>query len=176
MKKVWDLCSTHICLIGVRARAPSNFELISRILLISSVCASIIVEESQQSRKEDMVWYAGFSPPACQSIAIWNPRGRLHGVQSLRLHECQRWRSNARSVTCTALDPVGLSDGLQTFEPRFSPAIAVAALFAATPPIVFWSRIFLNALKRSREEALEEQDRQDRLDRLVGRKGQARDR
>lgn len=50
-----------------------------------------------------------------------------------------------------------------TFEPQLNPAIAVAAAAAATPPILFWGRIFLSNMRRLEEErqrAEEEQRRQ----------------
>lgn len=65
---------------------------------------------------------------------------------------------------------------LTSFEPQLSPAVAVAAAFAAVPPLLFWVRIASNALKRQQEldraqQELEkaEAERQERLRKLTGR-------
>ena len=47
-------------------------------------------------------------------------------------------------------------DTPSSFEPRLSTEIAVAAAAAATPPLVFWARIALNARRVAREAADQE--------------------
>ena len=53
-----------------------------------------------------------------------------------------------------------------SFEPVLSPGIAVAAAAAATPPIVFWARIALNARRVAKEAEAKEAARLERLARL----------
>ena len=43
-----------------------------------------------------------------------------------------------------------------------NPWVAVAALAAALPPMIFWSRVFLNARRRLKEDEQKELDRQVR--------------
>ncbi len=53
--------------------------------------------------------------------------------------------------------------GLETFEPQLpGPAIAVAAAAAATPPILFWARIFQSAERRQRAIEAEQAAEQER--------------
>ena len=52
-----------------------------------------------------------------------------------------------------------MSQELQTFEPQMNPWVAVAALAAALPPVVFWGRVFLGARRRIREDEQKEVDR-----------------
>ena len=53
--------------------------------------------------------------------------------------------------------------GLETFEPLLpGPAIAVAAAAAATPPILFWARIFQSAERRQRAIEAEQAAEQER--------------
>jgi len=47
----------------------------------------------------------------------------------------------------------------QTFEPQMNPFVAVAALAAAVPPVLFWSRVFMSARKRMKEDAAKEEER-----------------
>ena len=50
----------------------------------------------------------------------------------------------------------------QHFEPRMNPWVAVAALAAALPPVLFWGRIFWNARARVKEDERKELERQVR--------------
>jgi hypothetical protein len=47
-----------------------------------------------------------------------------------------------------------------SFEPRMDPGIAVAAVAAAIPPILFWSRVVLAEQRRKREAEEKERTRQ----------------
>ena len=44
-----------------------------------------------------------------------------------------------------------------------NPWVAVAALAAALPPVLFWGRVFFNARRRVKEDERREQDRQVRM-------------
>ena len=48
----------------------------------------------------------------------------------------------------------------QTFEPQLNPFVAVAALAAAVPPVLFWGRVFMNAQRRIKEDEQKEEERQ----------------
>lgn len=61
--------------------------------------------------------------------------------------------------------------GLETFEPQLpGPGIAIAAALAATPPVLFWARIFLSAQRRQQaidaEQAAEQERQRQREVRL----------
>ncbi|GMH42045.1 hypothetical protein BSKO_09964 [Bryopsis sp. KO-2023] len=58
---------------------------------------------------------------------------------------------------------------VSSFEPRFNPAVGVAALVAAIPPILFWVRVYNNIQRVEREKREEEEDRQNRIKRLFGK-------
>ena len=50
----------------------------------------------------------------------------------------------------------------QQFEPRMNPWVAVAALAAALPPVLFWGRIFLSARRRVKDDERKELEREVR--------------
>jgi hypothetical protein len=57
----------------------------------------------------------------------------------------------------------------ETFEPQLRPEIMVAAGFAATPPILFWLRIFASQQRRQREiDAAKEEEERKQREREVG--------
>ncbi len=58
----------------------------------------------------------------------------------------------------------------QRFEPQMNPWVAVAALAAALPPVLFWGRVFLNARRRVKEDERREQDRQVRVGSLSAKR------
>ena len=78
-----------------------------------------------------------------------------------------------------ALPPLAdVVPSLVEFEARLNPAVAVAALVAAAPPIIFWARIAMNARRvaaaaASAEAAEKEKERERKalLDRLNGKQG-----
>ena len=46
------------------------------------------------------------------------------------------------------------------FEPQMNPWVAVAALAAALPPVLFWGRVFMNARRRVKEDERRELERE----------------
>lgn len=58
-----------------------------------------------------------------------------------------------------------------TFEPQFNPGVLIVCLIAATPPILFWGRIFfadwkrkMEAKKEAEQQDLKQKDRDVRVD------------
>lgn len=54
------------------------------------------------------------------------------------------------------------------FHAQFNPAIGVAAVVAAIPPVLFWARVYNNAQKAIKEKEQEEEDRKVRDEKLAG--------
>lgn len=48
----------------------------------------------------------------------------------------------------------------QSFQPVLDPSIAIAAVIAALPPVLFWAKIAFNEIKRRKEAEMKEQQRQ----------------
>jgi hypothetical protein len=62
-------------------------------------------------------------------------------------------------VASSALSAGQLTDAAEAFEARFEPQTAVAAAFAAVPPILFWARIAIAEQRRQREAEAKEEAR-----------------
>ncbi|PRW56660.1 hypothetical protein C2E21_4531 [Chlorella sorokiniana] len=106
-------------------------------------------------------------PPPAASL----PLRRAH-IQRRRTG-CQPLRAllpSTAELLLAALSTLPGDTGLETFEPQLpGPAIAVAAAAAATPPILFWARIFLSAQRRQQAieaEQAAEQERQRQREEL----------
>lgn len=114
---------------------------------------------------------------AALTSGISSPAGRqrpLPALLPLPATCCRRarcWHQQPRALLpssaellLAALSTLPGDTGLETFEPQLpGPAVAVAAAAAATPPILFWARIFLSAQRRQQAidaEKAAEQERQ----------------
>ena len=73
--------------------------------------------------------------------------------------------SLSATTSLTTQRAVSDSQEFQRFEPQMNPWVAVAALAAALPPVLFCGRVFLNARRRIKEDERREQDRQVRAGR-----------
>jgi len=57
-----------------------------------------------------------------------------------------------------------------SFEAKVDPSIVFAAVFAAVPPVLFWTRIALSELRRRREAEEKESAREELKKKLFGGK------
>lgn len=90
----------------------------------------------------------------------------LQPVHSVRPPGCTPHALPEFAVLLEAVPP---TPPLSSFEPQFSPAIAVAAALAAVPPILFWYRVASNAIKFQKDIDDKEAARLKLLDKLTGR-------
>lgn len=112
----------------------------------------------------------------CLTPAAASPLRRAHLER--RRAACQPPRAllpSTAELLLATLSTLPGDTGLETFEPQLpGPAIAVAAAAAATPPILFWARIFLSAQRRQQAieaEQAAEQERQRQREVRQGRGG-----
>lgn len=76
------------------------------------------------------------------------------------------WALLERTAAAEDLAALGNSSAVETFEPQLNSGVLVVCLIAATPPVLFWGRIFFSAWARQRRLDVEaKQQNQKKKDR-----------